>query len=124
MNLHCLNEEELRRFIEIVLYERDVYDDEEIFNCLLENWKTWDVEFICLATVFSRFLEQQLKRGQRAELTLSKIFSMDEKTGHWLTLEGFSEEFVKYFFRHTRDENLTIDDDLNYLRTRFGEHEY
>ena len=103
---------------------RDIYDDEEEFNHLLENWRAWDTEFIYLATVFSRFLEQQLKLDQDVEFILSEIFGMPEKTGLWLTLEGFGEDFVTYFFRHTRDETLTIDEDLNYLRIRLGEHEY
>ena len=124
MNPYCLNEEELKQFVEVELQGREIYDDEEEFNHLLEGWRAWDTEFICLATIFSIFLEQQLKLGQSAEFVLSEIFAMAEKTGLWLTLEGFGEEFVSYFLRHTRDETLTIDEDLNYLRRRLGEYEY
>ncbi len=124
MNPYCLNEEELKQFVEVELRGREIYDDEEEFNHLLEGWRAWDIEFICLATIFSRFLEQQQKLGKSAEFIPHETFAMAEKTGLWLTLEGFGEEFVVYFFRHSRDENLTIDEDLNYLRRRLGEHEY
>lgn len=123
MNPYCLTEEELKKFIELVLQGEEIYDDGE-FNHLLESWRVWDTELICLTTIFSRFLEKQLKLEQNVEFILSEIFALDEKIGLWLTLEGFDEAFVSYFFRHTRDETLTIDEDLNYLRKRFGEYEY
>ncbi len=124
MNPYCLNEEELKQFVEVELQGREIYDDKEEFDHLLESWRAWDTEFICLATIFSRFLEQQLRLGQNAEQILHEIFTMTEKPGLWLTLEGFDEEFVAYFLRHSRDEKLTIDEDLNYLRRRHGEYEY
>ncbi len=124
MRVYCLNQEELSRFIEVELKGGAIYDDETEFQYLLDNWRYWDTEFICLATTFSQILEQKLKAGQDARSILRETYALSENTGRWLTIEGFDEDFVGYFLRHSRQAELTIEDDLNYLRSQLGEYKY
>ena len=79
MRPYCLTKEELNRFIEVELTGGEVFDDELEFQYLLENWRAWETEFICLATVFSQILEQQLKSGKDALSTLKKTIALLEK---------------------------------------------
>lgn len=124
MRPYCLTKEELSLFMEIEFEGREYLDDVIEFHYLLENWRTWDTEFICLATVFSQILEQQLKSGKDALSTLKRAYALLENTGRGLTIEGFDEKFVAYFLRHYRTEDISIDEDLNYLRSQLSEHKY
>lgn len=123
MKCYCLTKEELSRFIEVELEGGEIFDDEIEFQYLLENWRSWDTEFICLATTFSQILEQQLKYGKDALSTLQKTFSL-ENAGYWLTIEGFNEDFIAYFLQHHRTDEISVDEDLNYLRGQLGEFRY
>lgn len=124
MKPYCLSKEELSRFIEVELEGGEMFDDEVEFNYLLETWRTWDTEFICLVTVFSQILEQQLKSKRDALSTLKKTFALLENTGCWLTIEGFNENFVAYFLQHYRMDEIPVDEDLSYLRSQLGEFRY
>ena len=120
---YCLSKEELSHFIEIELHNSD--NDEKNIAPILESWHSWDKELICLATVFSQYLEKELKANGNGINILDNIFDLPEnKSGLWVTIEGFGEEFVKYFLNNLRNPKMTIEDDLNYLREQLGEYNY
>ena len=122
---HCLTQKELSHFIEIELHDSVNESDEKDLAPILESWHSWDKELICLATVFSQYLEKKLKANDNAIDILDNIFDLPEnKSGLWVTIEGFGEEFVKYFLSNLRNSKMSIEDDLNYLREQLGEHNY
>jgi len=121
---YCLTTEELSCFIKIEL-QNSIIDDENFLAPILKNWHSWNQEIICLATVFSQYLEKKLRENDDAVNILDDIFALPEnKSGLWVTIEGFGEEFVKYFLDNLRNPKISIEDDLNYLREQFGEHNY
>jgi hypothetical protein len=123
MKPYCLDKDELHRFIEVEIEGGEVYEDEIEFRYLLDNWRSWDTELICLATSLSQILEQKLKSDADALTILKSTYSLEE-SGPWLTIEGFDEGFVTYFLSYSRNSESTIENDLNYLRSRLGEHKY
>jgi len=123
MRAHCLCKEELNRLVEIELEGKDLYEEEFNFQCLLDDWRCWDVEFMCLATCLSQILEQRLKRGVDARPILSGIYSLSERAGLF-TVEGFGEDFVAYMLRHVRQGELSIEENLVQIRNLLSEHVY
>ncbi len=124
MNPYCLNTTELNRFLEIEFENGKFDDDEDISQSLLENWRLWYTEFICTATSFSIILEQRQKNDRPAGSLLRKVYSLLEDSGHWLTIEGFGEDFVDYLLRHSRTDGLSIEDDLIAFRSYFSGYDY
>ena len=123
MKPHCLNKVELNRFISIASRNGEISDEEAGLQRLVESWHNYDTELICLATTLSQILEQKIKMGENTLALLENIYGL-EQSGRWLSIEGFGENFVRYFLDYSRNAGLTIEDDLNYLREQFGEYNY
>ena len=125
MKPYCLNKEELSYFIETELRNSIPKDPDDDIDALLESWHIWDTELICLATVFSQYLEKKLKTNDNVSKMLKEIFALPEnKSGLYLNVEGFGEEFVRFFLDNPRNLQLTIEEDLGYLREKLGNYDY
>ena len=121
---HCLDGAELYRVIDIILENKEPYDDEEDLAVLLETWKNWDTELICIATSLSQLLEREQKQQHDANKLLQRIYGMSEEFGLSLVIEQIDEKFVNYMLAHVRRSGYTLDEDLSYIRTQLGEYRY
>ena len=120
-----MRKEELKHLIEIELEGRVLYDDATAFRYLLDSWRSWDLEFICLATCLSQILEQNLKQGLDAQSVLEGVYSLPERTGLGFTIEEFGEDFVVYMLRYyVRQADLSIEEDLVEIRNLLSEYVY
>ncbi len=123
MRAYCLDKQELNRLIEIEPIGRVLDDDETPFRHLLDDWQSWDIEFICLATSLSQILERRLRQGLDVESILEWVYSLSERTGLF-TVEGFDEDFVAYMLRYVRQTDLSIEENLIEIRNLQNEHIY
>lgn len=123
MKQHCLSREELSRLFEIDFDSSNLQVDEASFKLLVEDWENWELEFICLATILSQFLESKQKQSEDAMIFLEKIYSLSESKGLF-SVEEIDEKFIDYMFRYTRNNNLDIEDNLIEIRGYLGEHKY
>lgn len=119
-----MRKEELNRLIEIELEGRVLYDDATAFRYLLDGWRSWDIEFICLATCLSQILEQTLKQGLDAQSVLEGVYSLPEKTGLGFTIEEFGEDFAVYMLHYVRQADLSIEENLVEIRNLLSEYVY
>jgi hypothetical protein len=123
MRAYCLNKEELNRLIEVELEGRVLGDSEISFRYLLDDWQSWDIEFVCLATSLSQILERILKQELDAKSTLEWIYSLSERTGLF-TVEGFDEDFVAHMLLYVRQTDLSIEENLVEIRNEQSEYIY
>lgn len=122
MGSYCLTSHELRRFFEIELESRNYFDDEVELHNIFENWHSWEIELVFLATTLSQHLERVIKTGNDAQSILQNISTLLDET--WLTLEGFDDAFVTYMLNQTRQDNTTMEDELIRVRQLQSEHHY
>lgn len=124
MQQHCLNNTELSRFIDITIENGKLYEEDHILALLLDSWRSWDLEIVCLATLLSYILERRQKQSLDALSLLKRIYNLPEETGLGFVLEQIDDRFVDYMLRSTRRKELSIDDDLIDIRHQFGEYNY
>lgn len=115
----CISSPQIDRFVEIVLEGDDFLDDESEMAHLLEQWHAWETELVFLSNLLSQMLERKLKIGEDASSILRSIVEL--ASYKYLTIEGFSENFVQYLLRHKRLSGTTIEDELIRIRNFMGE---
>ena len=123
MSEYCLSKQELARFIEIELQRRHPYDEETDLRSVLDGWRNWQVNLMCLATSFSEILEQLQKQGMDVYPVLKWMYSLSQETGI-MVIEEFDETFVTYIFRYERQHDLSIDENLVHIRGQLSEYIY
>jgi len=127
MRGHCLQKEELDRLIKVELEGKTLHQDDEkqvAFQYLLDSWKSWDIEFICLATILSQILERKIRQGVNAQSTLEQVYSLSERTGLGLVIEECGDDFVTYMLRFARRDNLSMEENLVEIRNQLSEYVY
>ncbi len=125
MRGYCLRKEELDCLIQVELEGKTLHQDDEkqvVFQYLLDSWKNWDIEFICLVTILSQILERRLKQGVNAQSILEKVYSLPERTG--LVIEECGDDFVTYMLKFARQDNLSMEENLVEIRNQLSEHVY
>ena len=101
-----------------------MYADEVNLKYLLDGWKRWDVQFVCLATLLSQILERKQKQSADPASILENIYRLPEERGLGLIVEELDERFIAYMFRFVRREDIAIDDDLIDIRHQLSEYKY
>ncbi|OKH55545.1 hypothetical protein NIES2101_03955 [Calothrix sp. HK-06] len=123
MKKHCLTREQLSRLFEINFDSTNLQSDEADFKVLVEDWENWELEFICLSTLLSQFLESKQKQSEDATIILNKIYALSESRGLF-TVEEMDNKFIEYMFKYVRKYDLDIEDNLVEIRGYLGEHKY
>jgi hypothetical protein len=117
---HCLNKEEIN-----FLLDNNWEITEDVSNdliLLLESCKEWHVELICLTYLLSKVLEQKTKDGIECGKILMQAMAITNKM--WLSYQYFDLNFVKYLFRHVRQKEIDLENNLIEIQNRFSEHIY
>ncbi len=122
MDQHCLNREELSKFLEIEFGLANLSEDAHI-GSLIEEWENWHLEFVCLATLLSQVLENKQKQSVNVHVLLQEVYTLSERKGLF-TFEQIDEKFIEYMFKYVRIKGLEIEDHLIEIRRDFGEYRY
>ncbi|NES20344.1 MAG: hypothetical protein F6K41_15775 [Symploca sp. SIO3E6] len=123
MDQHCLNREDLSKFIEVEFGLADLSEDAHI-GSLIEAWENWYLEFVCLATLLSQVLENKQKQSINVYAILQGVYSFSERKGLF-SIEPLDEKFIEYMLsRYVRKEELEIEEHLIEIRRDFGEYRY
>ncbi len=125
MSQYCLNREELSRFMEIVFGTANFQTEEEKIRLLVEEWESWNLELVCLATLLTQLLDNQQKQLVAIDVynILKKIYTLSEERGLF-SVEQIDERFIEYMLQDVRRDNLSIEDDLVEIRGNLGERKY
>lgn len=123
MENYCLNREELSNFFLIEFGLRSSSLDDTNIRLLIEQWESWQLEFVCLATLLSQILESKQKQAEDVYKILQEIYSLSERKGLFL-IEEIDANFIEYMFRYIRKEELNIEDHLVEIRRDMGDFRY
>jgi len=125
MRQYCLNKEELSRFIKIVFGTANLHTEAEQIKLLIEEWESWNLELVCMATLLSQLLDSQQNKSVDINVynILTGIYSLSEERGLF-SVEQIDERFIEYMLQDIRRVNLNIEDDLVEIRRNLGERKY
>lgn len=125
MRQYCFNREELSRFMEIVFGTANLQTEEPLIKLLIEEWETWNLELVCMATLLTQLLDNRQKQSDDIDVydILKRIYSLSEERGLF-SVEEIDERFIEYMLRDVRRTNLNIEDDLAEIRRNLGERQY
>lgn len=117
---HCLNKEE----IDLLLSNNwEITEDfPDILKPLIEGSKDWHIELVCLTYLLSKVLERKNKDGVECETLLQTAMSITNEM--WLTYQFSDLNFVKYLFRHVRQNELDLESNLIEIQNRLSDYIY
>ncbi len=118
---HCLSKEEIDT---LVNNNWNVDDDNEFrdLNLLLSQCKIWENEMVLFPYFLSQVLERRSKMGNDCSSIIQQVFEMPSTM--LLSIQGFDAKFIKYIFYYLRDRNLTLQEELIDVQSKFGQHVY
>ena len=94
MRQYCLSREELARFLEIVVFgTANFQTEEEQIRLLIEEWESWNLELVCLATLLSQSLDKQQNQDVDVYNILKRIYTLSDEKGLF-----FVEEIEFFYF--------------------------
>ena len=117
---HCLAREELNEIIDHIVYGKNMVH--EGLKTLFDLAYDWQDQLICLSYLLSMVLEGRSKDGKACWEAIDVVYRLPEEL--CLFIQEFDMDFVGYMLGHTRNKNLSLEDDLTELQTRFSEHLY
>ncbi|WP_323312919.1 hypothetical protein [Anabaena cylindrica] len=110
--------------MEIVFGTANLQTEEEKIIRLVEEWESWNLELVSLATLLSQFLDnQQNQNNVDVYNILEKIYTLSDERGLF-SVEEIDERFIEYMLQDFRRDNLSIEDDLVEIRRNLGERKY
>ncbi|WP_414548522.1 hypothetical protein [Anabaena sp. CCY 0017] len=111
--------------MEIVFGTANFQTEEEKIRLLVEEWESWNLELVCLATLLTQLLDNQQKQLVAIDVynILKKIYTLSEERGLF-SVEQIDERFIEYMLQDVRRDNLSIEDDLVEIRGNLGERKY
>jgi len=121
---HCLSREQISRFLETEIAGGVFYEDEVELRNLLDLWRTWDAELICLTSLLSISLERQQKNLVDVHNMLLKFYALRDVEGMNLTIDELDESFVKYMLSFPRSNDFSLEEELIEIRLRLSEYEF
>lgn len=117
---HCLSKQELTEIIDHIVYKKTMNDDE--LKTLFECAQCWQDQLICLSYLLSMILEKKQKDGGDRQRVIDKIYRLPDEL--FLFIQEFDSDFVHYMLRHTRNNSLSLEEDLVLLQNELAEHRY
>lgn len=121
---HCLTIDEIELLVRVELEEYNIPEDESQIHALFSNWNDWIVNFICLNYLLSRVLERKQKSEKDAIGILRSLHELPTIRGLGLDFDEMDDSFVSYMLRFSRDEGLTLEDNLREIRHQLSEYKY
>jgi hypothetical protein len=124
MRQYCLSREELARFLEIVVFgTANFQTEEEQIRLLIEEWESWNLELVCLATLLSQSLDKQQNQDVDVYNILKRIYTLSDEKGLFF-VEEIDERFIEYMLQDIRNDNLSIEDNLVEIWRNLSERKY
>ncbi len=124
MDQHCLNREELSTFLEIILGTNNFQTEDEQMRFLVEEWESWNLELLCLATILSQFLNNKQKYSDiNVHNILEIIYNLPNEKGLF-SIEQIDENFITYMLKEVRNDDDNIEDNLIEIRRKMSEYKY
>lgn len=116
----CINSLQLAALVQWHHKGIEVLSDDTEFWTWVLQWQEWEVEFICLALSASQTLTSLWKSGHDPIAILDSISELSISQG-LLTIEEMDDEFVRYLWGFSRNEDASIEDDLISIRNQFSD---
>jgi len=124
MRQYCLSREELARFLEIVVFgTANFQTEEEQIRLLIEEWESWNLELVCLATLLSQSHDKQQNQDVDVYNILKRIYTLSDEKGLFF-VEEIDERFIEYMLQDIRNDNLSIEDNLVEIWRNLSERKY
>lgn len=106
-------------FIDHIIHNTEI--DEEI-KTQVESAKDWHDQLICLSYFLSIILERKKEDGEDCQKVIDEIYKLPEAL--FLSIQEFNSDFVRYMLSHTRNNSLSLEEDLVLLQNDLAERLY
>jgi hypothetical protein len=97
-------------------------EEYRILGEFISDCRSWGSELVCLSYFLSRSLERKEKAGDDCQVILKRAFELTSEM--WLLIQQFDSKFIKYLFRHVRNQDESLEGDLIGIQQNLSQHIY
>ena len=115
----CLNRDELTQVM-LCLVEGTTLEESGVQ--LIDESGTCEEEVVGLTYLLVQILVRLKRQGQEVERAISDFFDLPNKM--WFSIEEFGVDFIECMLVNTRDQRLTLEDDIIEIATKMRRHQY